>query len=381
MSMKVVKKKQSIFGRLSENANVALRSASLVSEKLKERKISVVSIFVGILLNEECIATKVIEDMGLDRGEILKSFFEGKIFEITGDTSVKRELSFSVEAQEIFREAFNYAQRMAHVYVGTEHLMLAILRSKNQKLDKLKEINLTYDSFRKGLSRVAMYPIGILAKPEDMQIQVQGEKVIEMLGTDLVELGKEGLLDPVIGREEEISQLINVLSRRKKNNPLIIGEAGVGKSVLVEGLAQKIADGHVPPSLKDMRIILLDVASIMAGSRMRGDVEERVMAIVQDVISSNNTILFIDEIHNIVSPGIPGSSSDIASILKPALLQDNFRCIGATTSEEYTMYFEEHNALDRRFQPIFLKETSLEDTLKILQKVKPLLEKHHNLRI
>lgn len=381
MSMKVVKKKQSIFSRLSENANVALRSASLVSEKLKERKISVVSIFVGILLNEECIATKVIEDMGLDRGEILKSFFEGKIFEITGDTSVKRELSFSVEAQEIFREAFNYAQRMAHVYVGTEHLMLAILRSKNQKLDKLKEINLTYDSFRKGLSRVAMYPIGILAKPEDMQIQVQGEKVIEMLGTDLVELGKEGLLDPVIGREEEISQLINVLSRRKKNNPLIIGEAGVGKSVLVEGLAQKIADGHVPPSLKDMRIILLDVASIMAGSRMRGDVEERVMAIVQDVISSNNTILFIDEIHNIVSPGIPGSSSDIASILKPALLQDNFRCIGATTSEEYTMYFEEDNALDRRFQPIFLKETSLEDTLKILQKVKPLLEKHHNLRI
>lgn len=381
MSMKVVKKKQSIFGRLSENANVALRSASLVSEKLKERKISVVSIFVGILLNEECIATKVIEDMGLDRGEILKFFFEGKIFEITGDTSVKRELSFSVEAQEIFREAFNYAQRMAHVYVGTEHLMLAILRSKNQKLDKLKEINLTYDSFRKGLSRVAMYPIGILAKPEDMQIQVQGEKVIEMLGTDLVELGKEGLLDPVIGREEEISQLINVLSRRKKNNPLIIGEAGVGKSVLVEGLAQKIADGHVPPSLKDMRIILLDVASIMAGSRMRGDVEERVMAIVQDVISSNNTILFIDEIHNIVSPGIPGSSSDIASILKPALLQDNFRCIGATTSEEYTMYFEEDNALDRRFQPIFLKETSLEDTLKILQKVKPLLEKHHNLRI
>ena len=379
--MKVVKKKQSIFSRLSENANVALRSASLVSEKLKERKISVVSIFVGILLNEECIATKVIEDMGLDRGEILKSFFEGKIFEITGDTSVKRELSFSVEAQEIFREAFNYAQRMAHVYVGTEHLMLAILRSKNQKLDKLKEINLTYDSFRKGLSRVAMYPIGILAKPEDMQIQVQGEKVIEMLGTDLVELGKEGLLDPVIGREEEISQLINVLSRRKKNNPLIIGEAGVGKSVLVEGLAQKIADGYVPPSLKDMRIILLDVASIMAGSRMRGDVEERVMAIVQDVISSNNTILFIDEIHNIVSPGIPGSSSDIASILKPALLQDNFRCIGATTSEEYTMYFEEDNALDRRFQPIFLKETSLEDTLKILQKVKPLLEKHHNLRI
>ena len=376
-----MKRKQSIFSRLSENANVALRNASLVSDRLKERKISVVSIFVGILLNEDCIATKVIESMGLDRGEILKSFFEGKVFEITGDTSVKRELSFSVEAQEVFREAFNHAQRMSHVYVGTEHLMLAILRSKNLKLDRLKKINLTYATFRRGLSKVAMYPVGILAKPEEMQVQMQGEKVVDMLGTDLVELGREGLLDPVIGRDEEISHLINILSRRKKNNPLIVGEAGVGKSVLVEALAQQIADGNVPPSLRNMKIILLDVASIMAGSRMRGDVEERVMAIVQEVISSNDTILFIDEIHNIVSPGIPGSSSDIASILKPALLQDNFRCIGATTLEEYTMYFEEDNALDRRFQTIFLKETSIEDTLEILKNIKPILEKHHDLRI
>ena len=379
--MKVVKKKQSIFSRLSENANVALRNASLVSDRLKERKISVVSIFVGILLNEDCIATNVIENMGLDRGEILKSFFEGKVFEITGDTSVKREISFSIEAQEIFREAFNHAQRMSHVYVGTEHLMLAILRSKNPKLDKLSENNLTYNTFRKGLSKVAMYPVGILAKPEDMQIQSQGEKVVEMLGTDLVELGRDGLLDPVIGREEEISHLINVLSRRKKNNPLIIGEAGVGKTVLVEALAQRIANGHVPPSLRDMKIVLLDVASIMAGSRMRGDVEEKVMAIVQDVISSNDTILFIDEIHNIVSPGMPGSASDIASILKPALLQDDFRCIGATTTEEYTMYFEEDNALARRFQPIFLKEASVEDSIEVLKNVKPILERHHNLRI
>ncbi len=376
-----MKRKQSIFNRLSENANVALRNASLVSDRLKERKISVVSIFVGILLNEDCIATKVIESMGLDRGEILKSFFEGKVFEITGDTSVKRELSFSVEAQEVFREAFNHAQRMSHVYVGTEHLMLAILRSKNLKLDRLNEINLTYATFRRGLSKVAMYPVGILAKPEEMQAQMQGEKVVDMLGTDLVELGREGLLDPVIGRDEEISHLINILSRRKKNNPLIVGEAGVGKSVLVEALAQQIADGNVPPSLRNMKIILLDVASIMAGSRMRGDVEERVMAIVQEVISSNDTILFIDEIHNIVSPGIPGSSSDIASILKPALLQDNFRCIGATTLEEYTMYFEEDNALDRRFQTIFLKETSIEDTLEILKNIKPILEDHHDLKI
>jgi len=374
--MQVVRKKQSIFNRLSQNANISLRSASLVSEHFKEGKISLVSLFVGILFNEECIATKVIEEMGLDRGEILKKFFDGKIVEITGDTSVKKDLVFSSEVQDIFRKAFDFAQRMSHVYVGTEHLMLAILQSNSPKLQPLRSFGLTYGGFRKVLSKIAMYPLGIFVKPRDVDMQGYID-----WGVDLVELGKEGKLDPVIGREDEIEQLINILSRRKKNNPLIIGEAGVGKSVLVEGLAQKIADGHVPTSLRDMKIISLDVATIMAGSRMRGDVEEKVMAIVQDVISSNNTILFIDETHNIVSPGIPGGPSDIASVLKPALLQDGFRCIGATTSDEYTMYFETDNALARRFQPLFLKEASVEDSLEILENVKPILEAHHNVKI
>jgi ATP-dependent Clp protease ATP-binding subunit ClpA len=348
----------------------------LVSEHFKEDKISLVSLFVGILFNEECIATKVIEEMGLDRGEILKKFFDGKIVEITGDTSAKKDLTFSPEVQDIFRKAFDLAQKMSHVYVGTEHLMLAILQSDSPELQPLRSFGLTYGAFRKVLSKIAMYPLGILVKPRDMDMQ----RHIDW-GIDLVELGKEGQLDPVIGRENEIEQLINILSRRKKNNPLIIGEAGVGKSVLVEGLAQKIADGHVPTSLRDMKIISLDVATIIAGSRMRGDVEEKVMAIVQDVISSNNTILFIDEIHNIVSPGTPGGPSDIASVLKPALLQDGFRCIGATTSDEYTMYFETDNALARRFQPLFLKEASVEDSLEILENVKPILEAHHNVKI
>jgi ATP-dependent Clp protease ATP-binding subunit ClpC len=380
--MKVIKKPQSIFTRLSRNANISLRSASLVSEHFKEKKISVASIFVGILLNEECLATRVVEEMGLARSEILKDLFDGKVIEITGNTSSVKELSFSDEAQEVFRKAFDHAQKMSHVYVGTEHLMLAILQSKEPKLSKLEKLGLTYRSFRKSLSAVAMYPIGILTKPREMYVQGQPDSIVEHLGVDLVELGEKGKLDPVIGREDEIEHLINILSRRKKNNPLIIGEAGVGKTVLVEGLAQKIADGHVPPSLRDMRIISLDVASIMAGSKMRGDVEERVMAIVQDVISDTNTILFIDEIHNIVSPGgLPGSSSDIASVLKPALLQDEFRCIGATTNEDYSGNFETDNALARRFQPIFLEEASVEDTLEILETIKPILESHHSVRI
>jgi len=322
--MKVVKKPQSIFNRLSQNANVSLRSASLVSEHFKEKKISIASIFVGILLNEECIATRVIEEMGLDRSDILKDLFNGKILEVTGNTSSVKELSFSTEVLEIFRKAFDHAQKMAHVYVGTEHLMLAILQSDDKKLSKLEKLGLTYRKFRKALASVAMYPIGILTKPGGIGGQNESERIIDYLGIELVEKGEEGNLDPVIGREDEIEHLINILSRRKKNNPLIIGEAGVGKTVLVEGLAQKIADGHVPPSLRDMRIISLDVASIMAGSKMRGDVEEKVMSIVQDVISSPNTILFIDEIHNIVSPGglpgtIPSDLKPISTIKRPSL--------------------------------------------------------------
>ena len=380
--MKVIKKPQSIFSRLSKNASIVLRSASLVSEHFKEENISVISIFAGILLNEDNLATKVIEEMDLDRGEILKDLFNGKVLEVTGDTSGVKLLSFSSEAQEVFRKAYEYAQRMSHVYVGTEHLMLAVLSSKDKKVAELSKKGLTYKAFRKALSMVAMYPVGLLAKPGYRDENEEESRILDYLGIDLVEMARERKLDPVIGREGEIEQLINVLSRRKKNNPLIVGEAGVGKTVLVEGLAQRIADGKVPPSLRDMKIVLLDVASIMAGSKMRGDVEEKVMSIIQDVISGNNTILFIDEIHNIISPGgLPGSSSDIGSVLKPALLQDEFRCIGATTTEDYSSTFESDNALARRFQPIFLKEMSQKDTIEILKNIAPLLERHHSITI
>ncbi|HNW33269.1 MAG TPA: ATP-dependent Clp protease ATP-binding subunit, partial [Candidatus Dojkabacteria bacterium] len=175
--------------------------------------------------------------------------------------------------------------------------------------------------------------------------------------------------------------LESILCRRRKNNVVIVGEAGVGKTVLVEGLAQRIASGNVPPSLRDAKIISLNVSDIMAGSKMRGDVEEKVTAIIEEVTQAENTILFIDEIHNIVAPGMPGSSSDIASVLKPALTQGNFRCIGATTTEDYSAYFETDNALARRFQPLFLEELSVESTLGVLKVIRPLLEKHHNVRI
>jgi ATP-dependent Clp protease ATP-binding subunit ClpC len=377
-----IKTKQSVLSRLSKNARISLRNAGIVAEHFESEEITPKYLLVGILLNRESLARKTIEEMDIETDKLLGKVLDGSNIDITTNGGTSREIRLSKTTQDILRKAYDWSAKLSHVYVGTEHILLGILTSKIPLRKDLKKLGLDDVSFRKKLGEFAIYPLGIISKPN---IKMQGmdgdESIIENIGIDLVALANEGRLDPVIGREDELDSLIKILSRRNKNNPMITGEAGVGKTVLVEGLAQRIADGKVPPSLREMRIVLLDVASIMAGSRMRGDVEEKVMNIVSEVVEDSNTILFIDEIHNILSSGIPGSSSDIASILKPALLKDDFRCIGATTTEEYSMHIEEDNALARRFQPIELKEASIEDTLQILRNIKPILESHHNINI
>jgi ATP-dependent Clp protease ATP-binding subunit ClpC len=378
----IIKTKQSVLSRLSKNARIALRNAGIVAEHFDSTEITPKYLLVGILLNRDSLARKTIEEMNIVTDELLNKILDGSNIDITANGGKSREIVLSKSTQEVLRRAYDWSSKLSHVYVGTEHIVLGILSTDSELKEKLSKQGLDSKNLRKKLGEFAIYPIGILSKPDIEQRGPQdGESLIENIGIDLVALALEGRLDPVIGREEELDSLIKILSRRNKNNPMIIGEAGVGKTVLVEGLAQRIADGKVPPSLRDMRIVLLDVASIMAGSRMRGDVEEKVMNIVSEVVEDSNTILFIDEIHNILSSGIPGSSSDIASILKPALLKDDFRCIGATTTEEYSMYIEEDNALARRFQPITLEEESVEDTLKILENIKVILEAHHNINI
>jgi ATP-dependent Clp protease ATP-binding subunit ClpC len=374
-------KKQNILKRLSKNARISLRNASLIMEHLKAKNISPEHIFVGILLNEDSLATRTIASMGIDRNELLKKSFGGKMIEITTNPNSVRELEISNESQFVLRKAYDISRKYSHVYVGSEHLMEALLQLDTDYFQDLSTIGLSHRTFKKALDNYASYPLGVLARPNVMNTHMEEDSIVDFLGVDLVELAKEGRLDPVIGREEEINQLINILSRRKKNNPIIVGEAGVGKTVLVEGLAERIALGHVPPSLRNMKIVSLDVPSIMAGSKMRGDVEEKIMSIVEEVISSGNTIVFIDEIHNIVAPGMSGGPSDIASVLKPALLQEGFRCIGATTTEEYSAYFESDSGLARRFQPIKLEEASVEDTLEILENIKSIIEKHHHVNI
>ena len=373
--------KKDRFKRMSRNLRVSLRTSSIISNHLKSEYIEPEHLFVGILLNENALATKIISGMGIDVKGVAGRILGDIAIDITVNTDISIEVNLSRETKDILRKAYSWSQRFSHVYVGTEHVILAILESKSFLTSSLNEIGLTQRRFEKYLFEYATYPLGILSKPKITPLAREEGRLLDVIGRDLVELAKAGKLDPLVGREKELSDIVKILSRRKKNNPIIVGDAGVGKTVLVEGLAQRIADGRVPSSLRDMRIISVDVASIMAGSRMRGDIEEKVLEMVDEVVESNNIILFIDEIHNIFTGGIPGSPSEIGSILKPALLKEDFRCIGATTTEEYSAYFENDNALARRFQPVYLAEPSIDESIQILSNLKPIFEAHHGVSI
>jgi ATP-dependent Clp protease ATP-binding subunit ClpC len=300
---------------------------------------------------------------------------------IPGDI-ISKDIMLSEGAISVLSKAYQIANRYEHVYVGSEHLILAMLSmTDNSFTKKLHGIGLTYDGFVKTLGSIASYPVGLLVKPDSTNKDLQSTQFFTQVGVDLVEQAKQGIFDPLVGREKELEQLINVLSRRKKNNPIIVGDSGVGKTALVEGLAQKIAIGEVPGSLLNIHIISIDIPGIVAGSKLRGDVEEKVMMLVEQVKSRKDVIVFIDEIQNIVQSGMPSGGMDIASILKPALVNGAFRCIGATTREDFTRYFEEDNALARRFQSVFIDEPSVAESILILKKIKPVLEKHHNISI
>jgi len=373
-----------IFDKLSENAKIAFRNAAQISSQFNSENIKPEYLFLGILLNKDSLAVRLFGTMGFEVEDILKNFSDFVGITINSQSSKKpMEISFSKESSEIIRDAFRFANQMSHVYVGTEHIISSILGNKNLPfVKKLRRKGIDFEGYQDVLFNFATYPEGLLMKPSKIETEgVVEETALTVLGYDLVEAAKKGEFDPLIGRERELDMVVRILSRRKKNNPVIIGEAGVGKTALIEGLAERIAKGKVPPPLLNMRIFSLDVSAIIANSKLRGDIEEKVLAIIREVLNSDNIIVFIDEIHSILASSVPGSGVDIGSVLKPALLKDGFRCVGATTVEAYTQYFEEDSALVRRFQPVKLEEPSLADTEKILKQTKKLIEKHQKVSI
>lgn len=377
------KELKNLLNRLSGNARTSIVYARYISKLLKSDEIAPIHLALGIFLNKNSLATRTLTTAGINVDPVISDFVGNKKIDIAKvDKTFIGKFTFGLQTKEILQKAFAIASKMSHVYVGSEHILMALLGDNSLDLvGKFKELGLTGKAFKESLMNFAVYPAGLIAQPEVPQGMVEQEAHLSMLGHDLVIEALDGAFDPLVGRDDELRQVINILSRRRKNNPVIVGEPGVGKTALVEGLAQMIAENKVPPSLQGMRLIEIDIPAIMASSKLRGDVEEKIMAIIAEVVNSSDVILFIDEIHNILGSGIPGVGLDIASVLKPALVRDDFRVIGATTSDEYTKYFEEDNALARRFQPLQLEEPTIDETIEILHRVEPLLEKHHNVDI
>ena len=372
-----------VTSRMSKSALMSIYVGAIFANYSKRNILLVDDLLRAIAINPFGIVSKMLSAIGFDKDKLLWGYrkmvvnFDDMVKVVTKDIE---RIKLSAEIKAIIVDAYKIAHDLGHVYVGTEHLFLAALKRSSKVKDKFKELGIDEKTATRLVLDYVSYPRGILTglkhTPKGMR------RVLDMFGEDLVEFAKKGKIDPLVGREEELEKVINVLSRRKKNNALIVGEPGVGKTSLVEGLAQKIMQNLVPPSLRDSHIIRVNVNKILAGSNMRGDVEEKVMAIIRAAKADLSTILFFDDIHTLLGAGsVSGGGVDIASILKPELTSGEIRCIGVTTLSGYRTIFEDNAAFNRRFQQILISEPTTKETIQILQKTSGILERHHNVKI
>lgn len=390
--------------KFTKNAVQAVNYANKTCVRLGSQEMTLEHLFMGILYVKEGVGSKILSKLGLDPDATLKSIEQElsseKTNKIEKDEAQKEtevaEVIISREIKKVFEKAFDYAINSGHSYVGTEHLLLGMLDIKeNFFVKELHQLGISFKKVKEELDAFVQYPDLNPQNEENRGFPMptlpgvgQSEKnqpqagFFESFGRNLTQEARDGKLDPVIGRSQEIMRVMQVLSRRTKNNPILLGDAGVGKTAIVEGLAQMIADGAVSPVLANYEIWSVDTASIVAGSQLRGDVESKILDMISEVEEKGNIIIFIDEIHTILGAGATSNSSlDIANILKPALARGILHCIGATTVDEYRRYFDEDPALQRRFQPVDVEELSEADAYQVLKNLKPIYEAFHGVKI
>lgn len=363
--------------KFSKRARRVLTFAQEEAVRLNHNYIGTEHLLLGLIREDEGLAAKVLRDLGVEQARVRQVVEEivGR-----GQSAATARLSLTPRTRRVIELAVDEARRMGHHYIGTEHLLLGLVREGDGiAVNVLKSLNINPEKIRSQLSRAMME-----ATPTQMAERgKRGESktpLLDQLATDLTALAEENKLDPVVGRQKEIERVIQILSRRTKNNPALIGEPGVGKTAIVEGLAQQIIAGNVPGPLLNKRVIQLDVGSLVAGTIYRGQFEER-MKRVLDELKGSKTIMFIDELHMVVGAGAAGSAVDAANILKPALSRGEIQIVGATTLEEYRKHIESDAALERRFQPVRVEEPSVEETIQILHGIKERYEQHHSLKI
>jgi ATP-dependent Clp protease ATP-binding subunit ClpC len=356
------------------------------AERMRHNYIGTEHLLLGLIEEDGGVAGRVLRELGLEPQRV-----QEMIERLVGIGQYRGgKLDLSPGTQQVLEQAVEEARRMGHHYIGTEHLLLGLVRhGEGVAMDVLRKLGITAEQIRRQTHRILQEStttrraasVGEQQRSAKQEPQQKSKTpLVDQLATDLTALAEEGKLDPVIGRQMEIERVIQVLARRTKNNPALIGEPGVGKTAIVEGLAQRIVEGDVPAPLLNKRVLQLDVGSLVAGTMYRGQFEERLKRVI-DELKSSGAILFIDEVHMLVGAGAAGSSVDAANILKPALSRGELQVIGATTLDEYRKYIESDAALERRFQPIHVEEPTIEQALEILRGVRPAYEEHHRLNI
>jgi ATP-dependent Clp protease ATP-binding subunit ClpC len=366
-----------MFGRFTERAQKAILLAQEEAKKLRHNYVGTEHLLLGLIAENTGVGALSLKEFGVTlekaREEVEKAIGKGE-----HESDI---VGFTPRTKRIFELSLLQARNLGHNYVGTEHILLGLL-SEGEGVAVLILQNLGVD-IQKLANRVVAMTTESVNKPGPSKQGAAGEETpnLEKYSVDLNKLAEEGGIDPVIGRNDEIQRVIQVLSRRTKNNPVLIGEPGVGKTAIAEGLAQKIVEGSIPDIVKDKRIVSLDLPGMIAGAKYRGEFEERIKSVINELTESKDVILFIDELHMIIGAGGAEGAIDASNILKPILAKGQIQIIGATTIDEYRKYIEKDSALERRLQPIMVEEPSVEDTIKILEGLRDRYEAHHGVKI
>lgn len=367
------------FDKFTERARRVLTLAQEEAQRFNHNYIGTEHLLLGLVREGDGVAAKVLANLGVELNKVRSAveFIIGR-----GDRAVLGEIGLTPRAKKVIELAVDEARRLNHHYIGTEHLLLGLVREgEGIAAGVLESLGVNLERVRAETTRILSQSM-----PQGQQAGTGGRSqtrtpTVDQLGMDLTQAARAGKLDPVIGRHKEIERVIQILSRRTKNNPVLIGEPGVGKTAIAEGLAQRIVAGDVPETLQGKRLLTLDIGSLVAGTKYRGEFEERLKKVIEEIKSSANCVLFIDELHMLVGAGAAEGAVDAANILKPSLARGELQCVGATTLDEYRKHIERDAALERRFQPVRVEEPSVEETVEILRGIKEKYEEHHKLMI
>jgi len=367
------------FDKFTERARRVLTLAQEEAQRFNHNYIGTEHLLLGLVREGDGVAAKVLANLGVELNKVRSAveFIIGR-----GDRAVLGEIGLTPRAKKVIELAVDEARRLNHHYIGTEHLLLGLVREgEGIAAGVLESLGVNLERVRAETTRILSQSMPQGAGAGAGARSSTRTPTVDQLGMDLTAAARAGKLDPVIGRSKEIERVVQILSRRTKNNPVLIGEPGVGKTAIAEGLAHRIVSGDVPETLQGKRLLTLDIGSLVAGTKYRGEFEERLKKVIEEIKSSGNCVLFIDELHMLVGAGAAEGAVDAANILKPSLARGELQCIGATTLDEYRKHIERDAALERRFQPILVEEPTVEETIEILRGVKERYEDHHKLTI